>query len=199
MSRTSESRYAPFYDLFKLIVAIILTIILIFLLLHNPKEESAPLASPPALTETFSTLPTLATATLNPTVQPQPTANLPTETLAPPPTPTPSPVPAPTESFPTSDPNACPSSPSHIQVGDKVKVLSWLNFRRGPGRNWPVISTNSAGTAMTVVGGPVCTTRNTAEGPKAYLWWKVRLENGQEGWSAEAPLIVSDYFLEPIR
>jgi len=52
---------------------------------------------------------------------------------------------------------------------------------------------------MTVVGGPVCTTRNTAEGPKAYLWWKVRLENGQEGWSAEAPLIVSDYFLEPIR
>ncbi len=199
MSRTSEPRYAPFYDLFKLIVAIILTIILILLLLPNRQEEAVPPISPPAVIETNSIQPTFASSTLNPTVQPQPTATLPTLTPVPLLTPTSSPVPAPTESFPTSDPNACPSSPSHIQIGDHVRVLSWLNFRRGPGRNWPVILTNSAGTAMTVVGGPVCTIRNMAKGPKAYLWWKVRLENGQEGWSAEAPLIEPDYFLEPIR
>lgn len=199
MSRISEPRYAPFYDLFKLIVAVILTILLIFLLSRSPQKNPAPLASPPAATETSSILPTLASETLNPIVQPQPTANLPTATLVPVLTQTPSPVPTLTESFPTSDPNACLSSPSHIQVGDKVRVLSWLNFRRGPGRNWPVILTNGAGTTMTVVGGPVCTARNTLEGPKAYLWWKVRLENGQEGWSAEAPLIDPDYFLEPVR
>jgi hypothetical protein len=52
---------------------------------------------------------------------------------------------------------------------------------------------------MTVVDGPVCTTRDTPEGLRAYLWWKVRLENGQEGWSAEAPLIDPNYFIEPIR
>lgn len=52
---------------------------------------------------------------------------------------------------------------------------------------------------MEVVGGPVCTIRNTAEGTKAYLWWKVRMDNGQEGWSAEAPLIDPIYFLEPVR
>jgi hypothetical protein len=182
MTRPSAPKYAPFYDLFKLIVAVILTVILILLLLRDRQEQQMP----PGL---------LPPATLGPTAQPLPTAT-PQRPL---PTPTLSLTPVPTESIPTSDPNACPSSPTRIQVGDRVRVLSWLNFRTGPGRHWPIIQTNISGTVMEVVGGPVCTIRNTAEGTKAYLWWKVRMDNGQEGWSAEAPLIDPIYFLEPVR
>lgn len=182
MTRPRTPKYAPFYDLFKLIVAVILTIILVLLLLRDRQEQT----EPPGL---------LPTATLRPTAPPFATSTA----QAPLPTPTLSLSPVPTESIQTSDPNACPSAPHRVQVGDRVRVLSWLNFRTGPGRNWPIIQTNISGTIMEVVGGPVCTTRDTTEGSKAYLWWKVRMENGQEGWSAEAPLIDPVYFLEPVR
>jgi hypothetical protein len=52
---------------------------------------------------------------------------------------------------------------------------------------------------MDVIGGPVCTLKNTTEGSKAYLWWNVRMEDDREGWSAEAPLLLSYYFLEPVH
>jgi hypothetical protein len=47
---------------------------------------------------------------------------------------------------------------------------------------------------MDIIDGPVC----TPKGASAYLWWKIRLENGVEGWSAETPLNDMFYFLEPI-
>jgi hypothetical protein len=194
MTRPSAPKYAPFYDLFKLIVAVILTIILILLLLRG--RQGGPVTPGISSTATLgSTARPLPTATLRLTSPPLPT--VPSQT--PLPTPTPGLTPVPTESIPTSDPNACPSSPTRIQVGDRVRVLSWLNFRTGPGRHWTIIQTNISGTVMEAVGGPVCTIRNTAEGTKAYLWWKVRMDNGQEGWSAEAPLIDPIYFLEPVR
>jgi hypothetical protein len=58
---------------------------------------------------------------------------------------------------------------------------------------------NPAGTTLEVIGGPQCTPFSTASGSGAYLWWYVRMENGLEGWSAEAPLIEEKYFLEPIH
>ncbi|MEW6405457.1 MAG: SH3 domain-containing protein [Chloroflexota bacterium] len=183
MNRAALPRHVPFYDLFKLIVAVVLTIIFIILLLRDRTEQPLPTGSLP--TPTFA----------------------PTELASPIPTFTPAPAPLPTPSlgllpttqpFPTADASACPSSPSHIQVSDRVRVRSWLNFRTGPGLNWPIIHTNTAGTIMEVIGGPFCTTKDTAEGVRAYLWWNVRMENGEEGWSAEAPLIDPDYFLEQI-
>jgi hypothetical protein len=77
-------------------------------------------------------------------------------------------------------------------------VLSRLNFREGPGLNWPIILTNNPSTEMLVIGGPQCTLRSTPGGPKAYLWWNVRMKNGLEGWSAEASLINPNYFLDPL-
>ncbi|MFZ5902060.1 MAG: hypothetical protein ACOYZ8_00725 [Chloroflexota bacterium] len=216
MAQTSGSRFVPGYDLFKLVVAVILTIILIILLLRGCQQSPAPATvtpAPPSATATDTPLPPTVTETPVPasaTFTPVPPAtDTPTATFTaqPPPgdTPTPSPtststpLPAPTEPVPTSDPNACPSAVTRIHVGDSVRVLYRLNFRTGPGLNWPIILTNNPGTRMEVIGGPVCTRRATPGGDRAYLWWKVRLPNGLEGWSAEAPLIRPDYFLEPIR
>lgn len=214
-----NSRFVPWYDLFKLIVAIILTIILIFLLLEERDRRHALLDVSPAPTATQPAI--LSTATqppLDPT--PSPTQQPPTVTLtlsslqgatptpeatatditAPEPPPTETAVvesqPAPVESAQTSDPNECPSNPTRIQAGMTVKVLDWLNFRTGPGLHYEIQRTNKPGTEMEVIGGPVCTVRG-GNPPRAYLWWNVRMESGQEGWSAEAPLNFPNYFLEP--
>ena len=50
---------------------------------------------------------------------------------------------------------------------------------------------------MEVIGGPVCTVKGD-DPPKAYLWWNVRMKDGREGWSAEAPLNFPNYFLKPL-
>ncbi len=212
MAQTSGSRLVPGYDLFKLIVAIILFL----LLLRGCQQPPLPptiTALPPTATETVTPLPPTATETAIPvtaTFTPEPPiTDTPTATFtaqSPPPdtstatpTSTSTPLPAPTEPVPTSDPNACPSAATRIRVGDSVRTLYRLNFRTGPGLNWPIILTNNPGTRMEVIGGPVCTRRSTPGGDRAYLWWNVRLPNGLEGWSAEAPLINPYYFLEPIR
>jgi hypothetical protein len=227
MTPTNRSKYVPGYDLFKLIVAVILTLILIALLMRGSQLESVPVvytasvSSPTAMKSITATLPTaietLKPVTLTPepsptassTVEPSATASLtaepsataipPTSTPVPSPTATPTPSPAPTQSIPTSDPNACPSDSSRVHAGDILRVLVRLNLRKGPGLNWPIILTNNPGTRLEVIGGPVCVIVNTSEGPRSYLWWNVRMQNGQEGWSAEAPLISPYYFLEPIR
>ncbi len=217
MTQTSGLKYAPGYDLFKLIVAVILTIILILLLLRESRGRFAGLnltaAAPsetesvvlPTMTSQPSPFPTstptpilLPTSTepipIGPTlVEPTPTELIPTE--EPPPTGS-----VPTQPIPVSDPNECPSAPSHIQVGDKVRVLNWLYFRTGAGLNSPITLVNKPGTEMDVIGGPLCTIRiKTGEESKAYLWWYVRMKDGREGWSAEAPLNDPDYLLEPIQ
>lgn len=213
MTEPLQTRYAPGYDLFKLIVAIILTAILFWLTLRDKQGEAGQFAPalPPTLantptpqpapsltetpapreTETNASFTSTQTATLAPTA---------THTAEPPPTEspasaTPTPEPSPT---PTPDANACPSNPTRIQAGDKVKTLDWLNFRDGPGLNYPIQHTNRPGVEMEVIGGPVCTIKD-GNPPRAYLWWNVRMGNGKEGWSAEAPLKFPNYFLEPAR
>lgn len=207
-----NSRFVPWYDLFKLIVAIILTIILIFLLLEERDRRYALLDVSPVPTVTAPVI--LSTATQSPLDTASPTQQLPTVTFtstptpeatatditAPEPPPTETAVvesqPAPLGSAQTSDPNECPSNPTRIQAGMTVKVLDWLNFRTGPGLHYEIQRTNKPGTEMEVIDGPVCTIRGDNP-PTAYLWWNVKMENGQEGWSAEAPLNFPNYFLEP--
>ena len=55
------------------------------------------------------------------------------------------------------------------------------------------LQTNPTGTQVDIIDGPAC----TPKGASAYLWWKIRLANGVEGWSAETPLNDMFYFLEP--
>jgi len=203
-----KSRYVPGYDLFKLVVAIILTIILIILLLRERDSRYALLEVSPV--PTVTQLAVLSTATQSP-LDPSPSPTLQPPTV----TPTPevvatevSAVPQPTvtetavatESTPApvqaSNPDECPANPTRLQAGMNVKVLDWLNFRTGPGLNYEIQRTNRPGTEMEVIGGPVCTIKD-GNPPRAYLWWNVKMESGQEGWSAEAPLNFPNYFLEP--
>ncbi|MBI3166229.1 MAG: hypothetical protein HYZ24_16210 [Chloroflexi bacterium] len=198
MTEPLRTRYAPGYDLFKLIVAIILTVVLIWLLLQENKRKYEQAQASPTLANT----PTLqATAqTLLPDSTGTSAAFTPTPAAAPAESPTPaapSVTPGPKAS-PAPDLNACPSNPTRIQVGDTVKVLDWLNFRIGPGLNYPIQRANRPGIEMEVIGGPVCTVKEE-DPPRAYLWWNVRAEGGEEGWSAEAPLNFPNYFMEPVK
>jgi len=216
MTQKDGSRYAPGYDLFKLIVAVILTIILILLLLQESRLRYAALSltvtasslteravlptmtSPPLTVSTSTPLPPPTSTELVPT-QSTPVESTPTESIATEPVPTEQSPPIesiPTEQVPASDPNQCPANPTRLQAGAAVRVLDWLNFRTGPGLHYEIQRTNRPGTELEVIGGPICTARG-GDPPRAYLWWNVRMENGQEGWSAEAPLNFPNYFLEP--
>lgn len=211
MTQTHGSKYAPGYDLFKLIVAILLAVTLLFLVLHGRQQGLAHTeltVIPPTANETFTVVPLTATVTVTesaamPTFKLEPPTLVPaTETIVPSPTEIPTEsatlIPAQTAtSTPFADVVACPSAPSRIKIGDSIRVLSRLNFREGPGLNWPIILTNNPTTELLVIGGPTCTLRNTAGGPRAYLWWNVRMKDGLEGWSAEASLINPNYFLDP--
>jgi hypothetical protein len=171
----SGARYAPGYDLFKLIVTIVLAAILFILMLRGCAPKPAPAATPTAtLTATETVVPSM-TMTLQPTSSP-------TLTFTP---------------MPTTNPNDCPSADTRIKVGDKAKVLYRLNFRSGPGLEWPILFTNAPGATMDVIGGPTCTPMRTRMGSGAYLWWNLRMPDGREGWSAEASLLGQYYFLEP--
>jgi hypothetical protein len=203
MKEPLRTRYAPGYDLFKLVVAVILTIILIVLLLRERDRRFASLETAvTTIAETTSLV--LSTMTLS----------LPASTSTSTPTPTelPATETAPVEAAPTeipsaeepsieqpqaSDPNECPSNPTRIHAGVTVRVLDWLNFRAAPGIGKTILHTNRPGTEMEVIGGPVCTPQ-TENPPRAYLWWNVRMEDGREGWSAEAPLNFPNYFMEPV-
>ncbi|MBX3038827.1 MAG: hypothetical protein KF758_18095 [Anaerolineales bacterium] len=203
-----KSRYVPGYDLFKLVVAIILTIILIILLLRERDSRYALLEVSPV--PTVTQLAVLSTATQSPLdPSPSPTQQSPTVTPTPEvvatevsavPQPTVTETVVATESTPApvqaSNPDECPANPTRLQAGMNVKVLDWLNFRTGPGLNYEIQRTNRPSTEMEVIGGPVCTIKD-GNPPRAYLWWNVKMESGQEGWSAEAPLNFPNYFLEP--
>ena len=211
MKKSVGARYAPGYDLFKLIVAIILTIILIYLMMQESNRRYALLEAAvpsPSTTEMNQSIePTITLeSTATPTsesVLPTKTATevavLPTETpvveASPEPTVTPAEQQTP-EPVQATNPNDCPANPTRIQTGIMVKVLDWLNFRTGPGLQYQIQRTNRPGTEMEVIGGPVCTVKGDNP-PTAYLWWNVRMDTGQEGWSAEAPLNFPNYFLEP--
>jgi len=74
-------------------------------------------------------------------------------------------------------------------------ILRRLNFRSSPGiqNNW--LLTNNPGTKVEVIGGPECIPHSIG----AYVWWQIKLPDGQIGWSAEASQQGMFYFMEPIR
>lgn len=217
------SRRAPGYDLFKLIVAMIL---LILFLLLNWRGRSQPLipvstlapASPttvpvsltPALLESTLTVASSPINTSTPTVPsgPSPTETIVIETTSTPlPSPTATPLPSavatpattststPTTAVPVA--SACESASvrSRLQNGMNATILRRLNFRSSPGirDNW--LLTNIPGTKVQIVGGPECVPHMTG----AYLWWQIKLADGQIGWSAEASQYGSFYFMEPTQ
>ena len=209
------SRHTTGYDLFKLIVAILL-LILFFLLNRRPTPQSSTLISTlnakPTIVPVSSTSISLTSTSvpiLTPTATniaastqtplPSPTT---TEISAPTATPLPSPSTAPVSS--TSTPVAetpaatvCDAASSHsrLQTGMSATILRRLNFRSSPGiqNNW--LLTNNPGTKVEVIGGPECIPHSIG----AYVWWQIKLPDGQIGWSAEASQQGMFYFMEPIR
>lgn len=211
---------APGYDLFKLIVTLLLVAILILMVLRgcatNPLVSTTKTDVLSTVTEIASALPAPintvlpATSTGLPTSSPVPLTLEPSPTVTTvPPTPTPTAVgsvtatPAVTESATATPTVAAPtqgstvscdtSAPSRLSVGQKARVLRRLNMRKDASINATIIQTNPVGSQVEIIGGPVC----TPAGDSAYLWWQIRLANGAEGWSAETPLHEPSYFLEP--
>ena len=209
------SRRATGYDLFKLIVAILL-LILFFLLNRRPTPQSStlmstlnakptivPVSSTP-ISLTSTSIPILTPTATNiaaftQTPLPSPTT---TEISAPTATPLPSPSTTPVSS--TSTPisgtpaaTACDAASSHsrLQAGMSATILRRLNFRSSPGiqNNW--LLTNNPRTKVEVIGGPECIPHSIG----AYVWWQIKLPDGQIGWSAEASQQGMFYFIEPIR
>lgn len=209
----STSTRAPLYDLFKLIVTILLILLFFFLLWNGRTGSSTPsLATSTPLPPTGTAVPapstspapteTLAATAIPPTASATPSATSipPTETSAPTLEPT---IPPVTETLPTpiveipSEPEVCAAvSRSQLQVGMRAIIQRRLNFRSSPGimNNW--IKTNLPGTQVDVIGGPECTRYKNGG---AYLWWQIKLPDGQVGWSAEASAFGAFYFIEPVR
>jgi len=82
-----------------------------------------------------------------------------------------------------------------LRTGDHAVILRRLNFRSSPGieDNW--LLTNLPGTKVEVIGGPQCLSHFAG----VYVWWQVKLPNGQTGWSAEGSQFGSFYFMEPAK
>lgn len=204
---------APGYDLFKLIVAAVLVIILLLMLVRGcatvpaaPAATGSPVPSLAAATATASPIQTAtdAAAPSDTAEPPSPTATAIQPTLTPTaeaeiPSSTPDTTPSPTTASETPTPvpeqeAACNTSvPSRLSVGETARVAQRLNMRGEPSITAPILQTNAINTAVDIIGGPVC----TPVGDHAYLWWQIRLANGVEGWSAEAPLNEATYLLEP--
>ena len=199
------SSHAPFYDLFKLIVTIILLILFLYLFWMRPVpalqsvepiSTSTPLPPTPTIVSpTQTSIP--STNTPASTETPLPTSTPPkTSTLPPSPTEaaTDEPLPTPIVEIP-SEPEACAAySRSQLQVGMKATIQRPLNFRSYPGLFKNLILTNGPGVEVEIIGGPACT---RYEKGGAYLWWEIKLPNGLTGWSAEASAFGAFYFMEP--
>ncbi len=212
------NRQAPFlsYDVFKLIVALVLLAILILLLLRMPQPAATQAVLPQASTEPAAAL---ANPTNTDVPQPSPTAKLTgapspaaaspaqetaavhTATSTPEPSPTPTPEALSTATLPseatpaTAQPTTdCPlAMPSHLKVGDTARVLTNASLRSAPEISNNLILVNPVGTQLKIIGGPVC---EPYQG-RAYLWWQVQRSDGKSGWSAEGALNGGYYFLEP--
>jgi hypothetical protein len=80
-----------------------------------------------------------------------------------------------------------------LQPGRTATILRRLNFRSSPGiqDNW--LRTNIPGTQVEVMSGPECVPYVSG----AYLWWQIRLPDGEVGWSAEGSIYGTFYFMEP--
>jgi hypothetical protein len=239
-------RRAPGYDFFKLIVAILLLILFLFLngkatsqspISISTPEINATIAPPSATSYSLSStsISSPSPTTTKPAVSTQlplpsrttqdvsvstgtllsssmetssavstgPSLVSPTMTNVPEPTATPfasstATLLPPSTSLPisgTSVDSACDSasSRSRLQTGRSATILRRLNFRSSAGiaNNW--LLTNIPGTKVEVIGGPQCVPHTSG----AYVWWQIKLPNGQIGWSAEASQFGSFYFMEP--
>jgi|GEM_PF-1310172 hypothetical protein len=104
------------------------------------------------------------------------------------------PEPAPVSiSFQAAD--TCPASmPSRISVGNRVRLTSNLNLRSAGSLNASLVLTNPANTMLTIIDGPLCEELSGG----AYLWWMVQMADDTQGWSVEATLDGSAYFMEPL-
>ena len=218
-----SSTRATGYDLFKLIVAILL-LILFFLLNRRPTPQSSThistLTTVPTLfgnaqtttvpssstsiSLTSTSIPILIPTATNIAASTQTPLPSPTTTEISAPTATPLPSPSTTPVSSTSTPisgtpaaTACEAASSHsrLQAGMSATILRRLNFRSSPGiqNNW--LLTNNPGTKVEVIGGPECIPHSIG----AYVWWQIKLPDGQIGWSAEASQQGMFYFIEPIR
>lgn len=205
---------APGYDRFKTIVTVILAVILILMLLRgcatNPvapaPSENLPAAGAtdllptPALpTQTVLAVRPMETASptsVPPTVAATPTPATVVSTATAAPAATQSPTAVSEQATPTGAQNAsCNTlSPGRLSVGQKARVLQRLNLRSNASIAASIIKVNPTNSQVEVIGGPTC----EPVGAHAYLWWQIRLPDGTEGWSAEAPLNQASYFLEPI-
>jgi hypothetical protein len=211
MKRAAASRYDPW----KKSVALLPGAILIFILLGGCAPNTVPLtpaqtALPPAATEPLPTS-ALPTATL---ISASPTQASTTTPLPPPAkatsatdasvTTVTSPLKA--TSAVTSAPGAVKATPvpaqsvscntivpSRLSVGQTARVLKRVNVRKDASIRAAIVTVNPANTQVEIIGGPVC----EVVGKGAYLWWQIRLPDGTEGWSAEAPIRTRSYFLEP--
>lgn len=172
---------------------------------------STPVTKPTSLPETST--PISSQATESPTPSPTEMLTL-TPTAASLPSPTGTSVDAPSETpllAPTSTPEAeatststagtpapvtaCETAASRSRLEQEMSatILRRLNFRSSPGirDNW--LRTNIPGTSVEVVGGPECLPYYTG----AYVWWQIRMPDGEIGWSAEGSVHGSFYFMEP--
>jgi hypothetical protein len=186
---------APGYNLFKLVVTLILATIIFILLLRGctPAPVAPLIKQLPTASLTPTPQPTKAVTQQPPSVEPTatgPAATTAAPTSQPEPSATPTRIP---KNLPAN--SACPgAAASRLKAGDKVRVLANLNMRAAPGLHGAWIVTNTNGTELEIVGGPACTNIDR----RAYEWWRVRRADGKEGWSAEASLNSAFYFLEPI-
>src|SRR6266540_3335245 len=199
-----SSTRAPGYDLFKLIVAIFLIILFLFLMRMSPPQAPAPVSNslPPTGTPLASAQPTTAPTSSTSILLTATSSTIPSPTATSTSEPTATPLPSPTETSviePTATPlawipvtSACETaaSRSQLQTGMNATILRRLNFRSSPGirDNW--LRTNIPGTQVEVVGGPECVPYS--EG--AYVWWQIKLPDGRVGWSAEDSLHGAFYF-----
>jgi hypothetical protein len=94
---------------------------------------------------------------------------------------------------PTTPPNVvwCPGTPaSRLVIGMRGRVTytdgTPTRLRQNPGGE--ILYNMPEGTPFNVVGGPQC--------EDDYTWWRLQLDDGQVGWSAEGD--DEDYFLEPM-
>ena len=212
----NNSTHAPFYDLFKLIVAILLLLIFLFLTLWMPTTQPPQALLPSITAVAAQATPTVVAVISSPTATltsvpasstpsapatPQATPS-PIETTTPTESPSPTPVETPTPEAtspsvvqaPTNEKTCLAESRTQLQVGMKAVIQHRLNFRSSAGINNNRLSTNPPGTQVEVIGGPACT---VYENGSSYLWWQVKLPNGDIGWSAEASAFGGFYFMEP--
>ena len=122
---------------------------------------------------------------------PTPIIVTPTATLAPRPTATSATGAEPTEAAPTNDAAATIGAPTDtIAVGGYVKIVadSGLSFRQTASTTGALIQVLDSGSVLQVIAGP--------QEAGGYTWWQLRkLDDGQEGWSAQGT--ADQTFLSP--